>query len=72
MKTEYKYLEFKQIPSKDSRRKFICRNKKVGGELGEIRWFSDWKQYCFFPTVQAIYSSDCLNDIADFINHLEF
>ena len=71
MKTEYKYLQFQEIPSKSKpTRKFICWNKKVGGELGEIRWLSDWRQYCFFPTVQAVYSVSCLNDIADFIKNL--
>jgi len=71
MKTEYKYLKFEEIPFTGKTKKYQCSNKKVGGELGIIKWFPSWRQYCFFPTTQAVYSAGCLNDIADFIKELK-
>ncbi|MBW8034846.1 MAG: hypothetical protein FVQ79_04155 [Planctomycetes bacterium] len=46
-----------------------CRNKKSENELGIVKWHAAWRQYCYFPTVQAVYSAGCLDDIKDFIEH---
>ena len=37
--------------------------------LGQIRWHSPWRKYAFYPDPhnQTVYESDCLRDIADFI-----
>ena len=35
--------------------------------LGEIKWFSRWRRYAFFPYSVTIYEQDCLRDIANFI-----
>lgn len=72
MKTEYQYLTFDKTekqPVKTS--KWNCRNRKSQTILGEIKWHSAWRQYCYFPTVQAVYSDDCLKDISDFIKQLK-
>lgn len=34
--------------------------------LGYVRWFSNWRKYCFFPLQSTIYEQDCLRDIANF------
>lgn len=75
MRTEYQYLVFVQKESSGKTTKWDCWNKKsreeVGSNpLGEVKWHSSWRQYCYFPLVQAVYSSGCLNDISDFINEL--
>jgi hypothetical protein len=36
--------------------------------LGQIRWYSHWRKYCFFPTIETIWDVACLNTIVDFIN----
>ena len=36
-------------------------------KLGEIRWFSRWRKYCFFPWTDTIYEETCLRDISQFI-----
>lgn len=40
--------------------------------LGEIKWYSRWRQYCFFPSAkeETVWSSDCLQELANFINDL--
>lgn len=39
-----------------------------GEQLGLIRWYPQWRQYCFFNnTDNMIYAQSCLKDIANFI-----
>jgi hypothetical protein len=70
MKTEYEYLSFVRIESIGKTEKFMCLNKKSANQLGEVKWYGAWRQYCYFPLVQAVYSKGCLNDIADFLTQL--
>ena len=37
-----------------------------GGCLGEVKWWSGWRKYCFFPASGSLYEQDCLRDIANF------
>jgi hypothetical protein len=69
MKTEYDYLRFVEKPRLPARATGVygVLNKKSETELGMVRWHGPWRGYCFFPTIQAVYSAGCLKDIADFI-----
>jgi hypothetical protein len=68
MKKDDEYLIFEQINNfPKSTNKWICKNKKSQESLGIIKWHSAWRQYCYFPTVWAIYSSGCLNYISNFV-----
>lgn len=71
MKTQYEYLTFVQKPSGGKTLVFSCRNTHHDTELGIVKWYSNWRQYCYYPTVQAVYSKGCLGDIQDFIRQLE-
>lgn len=72
MQTKYKYLVFEksahQLPKTSV---WECKNAKRGTVLGIVKWYSPWRQYCYFPTVQAVYSAGCLNDISHFIGQLK-
>lgn len=35
--------------------------------LGQIRWLSPWRKYCFFPASETIWEEDCLRFVAEFI-----
>ena len=74
MKTEYKYIVFKSdnevFDEKKKRPSWECRNKKHGYLLGLIIWCSDWKQYCYHPERNRMYSRVCLEDIVAFIKQL--
>lgn len=71
MKLEYQYLLFVEVERKAKTSVWSCRNKKSGAELGRVAWHGPWRQYCYFPTVQAVYSAGCLDDIADFIEQVK-
>ena len=68
----YKYLRFHWEPGPVQRKTGIysCRNKTTEAELGKVKWYGPWHQYCYFPIAQAVYSRGCLRDIADFIEGL--
>ena len=70
MRTEYVYLAFVKVESTGKTEKYMCLNKKSAGQLGEVKWYGAWRQYCYFPLAQAVYSSGCLTDISDFLNQL--
>ena len=36
-------------------------------KLGQIKWFSNWRKYCFYPQQDTVYEEVCLKEIAEFI-----
>ncbi|MCE5227911.1 MAG: hypothetical protein LLG05_18885 [Porphyromonadaceae bacterium] len=72
MKLEYQYLSFIEVSNpKGKTRIFECRNKNSQTVLGMVKWYGAWRQYCYSPTVQAVYSAGCLDDMSDFIKQLK-
>ena len=71
MKTRYEFINFIKTKDKPKTSVWSCRNNRGGEELGIIEWYPAWRQYCYFPTVQAVYSVGCLEDINAFIGQLE-
>lgn len=37
-----------------------------GVALGLVRWFNQWRKYCFFPASDTVYEQVCLREIAAF------
>jgi hypothetical protein len=71
MQTDYQYLVFVEVENPGGKTQiYECRNKRSQTVLGIVKWYSTWRQYCYFPMVQAVYSAGCLNDIAGFIKQL--
>jgi len=31
--------------------------------LGFIKWYGPWRQYCFFPSIETLFSKGCLADV---------
>ena len=73
MKTEYKHIHFEDVSYLHSGRKtktFICANNNTDVQLGDVAWSRAWRQYCFEPESQTVFSKSCLLDICDFIKQL--
>lgn len=64
----YEYVHFVKVDDKPKTSVWRCQNIKGEDELGIVKWYAPWRQYCYFPTVQAVYSAGCLADIKDFIS----
>lgn len=70
LKTQYKHILFVKVSERPRTSVWSCRNNRNNGELGVIRWYSGWRQYCYFPTGGSVYSMGCLNDIQTFVKCL--
>ena len=35
--------------------------------IGLIEWCNPWRQYCFFPRPETVFSAGCLDDLSDFL-----
>lgn len=62
-----KYLYFTLLENKPKTRVFGVHSKSSDFQLGIIKWHGPWRQYCFFPTADTLYSKGCLEDINNFI-----
>ena len=68
-----KHLIFIETELVDVKRKtkiFQVRSKFDGTILGEIRWYSSWRQYVLMPYNGCVWSWDCLKDASLFIKDL--
>lgn len=78
MKTKYKYVCFRKsaiivVSNSDismSKQVWTCYANKSSDTLGTVLWYPSWKQYCVQFNDDAIFSTDCLTDIADFLEQL--
>lgn len=41
----------------------VLISKSSGFNLGEIRWYAPWRQYCFFPNGISVFNKGCLKEI---------
>jgi len=71
MKTDYRHIHFVQLSQKPKTSIWACCNNSSGGELGQIKWYGPWRQYCFFPESYCVFNVSCLDDIKDFIRQLK-
>lgn len=62
-----KWLNFVPGLPKPKTDTWLVTTKEGSRVLGEIKWFSQWRKYGFFPYVGSLFEEDCLNDIAAFI-----
>lgn len=65
----YEFINFRKLTdTHGGKPQWRCANNRTGDELGVVHWHAPWRQYCYFPTYQAVYSKGCMNDICDFID----
>jgi len=64
----YKHIRFEVSVEKPKTRVWDCLNNSRDDLLGEVRWHAPWRQYCFFPDHQIVFSPSCLRDITSFLN----
>lgn len=69
------YVDFEVIPKKsyETKRKtdkYSVFAKSDGEALGIIKWYAPWRQYCFFPENNTVWSKGCLSEVQDFLAKL--
>lgn len=74
-KTEYEYFIVKPLPLLPGRktRDYEILNKSSGDFLGSVKWYGQWRQFCFFArlNVETVFSAACLADIQNFLGRLD-
>jgi len=64
------YIRFELIEQKPKTGVYAVLSKSQNVELGIVKWYAPWRQYCFFPSELIIFSSGCMVHIVDFIKNL--
>ena len=69
---EDEWLYFELIEKKPKTKVFQVMSKCSDVRLGLIKWYPQWRHYCFFPTMEeeTVYSDRCLTSIGEFITEL--
>jgi len=65
-----KYVEFELVATKSKTNVYSVLSRSSGDFLGEIKWYGPWRQYCFFPAQQTVWSKGCLAEVNSFIQKL--
>jgi hypothetical protein len=66
--SEYFFVELvEQKPKTDV---YAVWSKHHSTKIGVVKWYAQWRQYCFFPEPKTVWSLSCLNDINKFIGKL--
>ena len=66
-----KYIHFKKIEDKPKTSVWSCLNNSGDYQIGIVKWNPGWRQYCFFPEPDMVFSIGCMEDICKFINTLK-
>lgn len=67
METENKYIKIIETPHTGKTKGFEIINKSGNYPIGEIYWYSNWRQYCLFTWEDMIFNSQCLELINEFL-----
>jgi hypothetical protein len=69
---ETKYLSFVIVPMGVTRKTKVVAIVALHHNemIGEIRWFSKWRQYSFYPFNKTIWTPACLDDVNTVIKEL--
>lgn len=50
-------------------KKWRVENTSAKSEvLGDVAWFSHWRQYCFYTALGTVWNADCLLEIQEFLD----
>lgn len=63
-----KYLVFILTEEKPKTFVWDVCTKTYLDTIGEIRWYAQWRQYCFFPEYDCVFSGGCLREIVNFMD----
>lgn len=54
-----------QAPANFKTKIFEVVTKDRTGLLGQIKWYSQWRKYVFYPTSTTLFDSECLTELAE-------
>ena len=70
LKLKSKYMEFEKIGDTGKTEIWLILSRSSGFNLGTIKWYGPWRQYCFFPSSNSVFNRACIDDINGKITEL--
>lgn len=61
-KTQYLIFVLEDLPHRKTPIVQV-RSRSNEALLGTIRWFGQWRQFCFYPQPLTIFNAGCMKDI---------
>ena len=61
-----KYVNFRLLYKKPKTSVWDVRSHEED-RLGIVKWYPYWRQYCFFPETNCVFSSSCMESIVQFV-----
>ena len=73
LKGDYEYFVVRSKRQEPGRKTFVYEiiDKKGGLMLGWVKWYPAFRQYCFHPCPNTVWSESCLADVQDFLARLK-
>jgi len=65
-----KYMEFVFLTNIGKTKIYEIISKNNDYILGYVKWYPQWRQYCFFPEGKTVFNNSCMQDICGFIDRL--
>lgn len=62
------YIDYVLVEEKPKTDVYAIFARSTLAELGIIQWHAPWRQYCFFPVENTIWSKGCLNEVNALLN----
>lgn len=67
----FKFFNVVEVESLGSTRKFELVSGRSGKALAEVSWYGPWRQYCFFPAPNTVWSDSCLESAKSFLKRIK-
>lgn len=67
---EYKWIYFSPLVFTGKTTVYNCYNKEYQSLLGQVKWYGGFRKYSFFPEPNIVFETQCLKDIASFLDKL--
>ncbi len=65
---KYEYFRVVRMPREPGRKtERYALVTRHNDRIGVISWYSPWRQYCFFPENDTVWSAGCLRDVQAFL-----
>ncbi len=64
-----KYMFVRELGPRDgtTTNRWVVCSGRTGDKLGNVLWYSPWRQDCFDPVNMTTFNSECLHEIATFL-----
>ena len=70
MIVDSQYMDFVEIKTSGKTKRYTIFSRSSSAQLGEIKWWGAWRQYCFFPAEDTVFNCGCMEDIQSAIKLL--